>query len=91
MELQSCHSCTMQRKGLPQMPSAGRSCRILAPARPQDREQLAKAPLAASPQLRNFNHTHDRCSLRTYFKTCWKGAFPLLIRGGWGGLEELGQ
>lgn len=73
--------------GYPKRPQE-ESGRILALARPRDREQLAKAPLAASPQLWNFNHTQDRCSLRTYFKTCWKGAFPLLIRKGWGGLAQ---
>lgn len=61
------------------------------PARPRDREKLAKAPLAASPQLWNFKHIQDRCSLRTYFKTCWKGAFPLLIMEGWEGLVQLGR
>lgn len=63
---------------------------VPAPARPQDREQLAKAPLATSPQHWDFHDTRDRCQVRAYFKTCWKGAFALLFREGWGELAQLG-
>lgn len=43
-----------------------KSCGVSASAR----EQLAKAPLATSPQYRDFHSTTDRCQGRAYFKTC---------------------
>lgn len=67
-----------------------KSCRVPAPARPQNREQVAKALLATSPQHWYFHHSRDRCQLRLYFETCWKEAFPLLIREGWGKMAQLG-
>lgn len=67
-----------------------KSCGVPAPARPQDREQLAKAPLATSPQHWDFHHTRDRCQVRAYFKTCWQGIFSLLVREGWQDPAQLG-